>query len=95
MKLTNRKLLTGLSALLLTVGSATTQAAPFAFWNADGWTAMTLDTVNEDGQVGPGAGGQKFDAEGLYVKQSGNILSIGLQAGYNIVTGYVYDSVNP
>ena len=95
MKLTNRKLVTGVGALLLGLTSVHTQAAPFAFWSTDGWTAMNVSPANEDGQVGPGGGGQAFDAEYLYFKQSGNTLSIGLQAGFNLITGYVYTSPQP
>lgn len=95
MKLTTRKLILGMGTLLLGLTSASSNAAPFGFWAVDGWTPFTLTTAGEDGQIGPGGGGQPFDAEGLYFKQSGNSVSIGLQAGFNLITGYVYSSVNP
>lgn len=88
MKTLNRSLVTGLGALALTLTSVSAQAGALGFWATDGWTAMTLDTVGEDGQVGPGVGGQPFDAEGLYFKQSGNLLSIGLQAGFDLIDGH-------
>ena len=46
-----------------------------------------------DGYVGPGAGGQLFDAEYLFYKQSGTVLTIGLQAGFdlrNLANGYLH-----
>lgn len=101
-KLINRKLLA--SAGLLIASMATVPAAqagptgaPFSFFTdpGNGWTAMTLSTAGEDGQIGPGAGGQPFDAEYLFFKQSGSTLSIGLQAGFNLETGYVYHSASP
>lgn len=95
MKLLNRSLVTGMGALLLGLTSASSIAAPLGFWATDGWTALAIATPGEDGQVGPGVGGQQFDAEYLYFKQSGNTLSLGLQAGFNLITGYEYHSTNP
>ena len=94
-KLTQRKLLSVAGGLLIGLTSVSAQAGPMAIWSSDGWTAMTLTTAGEDGQVGPGGGGQPFDAEGLYFKQSGSLLSIGLQAGFNLETGYQWNSVSP
>jgi len=98
----NRKLVASAGLLIASMASVPAAyagpiGAPFSIFTdpGNGWTAMTLSTAGEDGQVGPGAGGQAFDAEYLYYKQDGNTLSIGLQAGFNLVTGYVYDSVNP
>jgi hypothetical protein len=47
------------------------------------------DGVGAGGFVGPGWGGQAFDAEYLYYKWSGSVLSIGLQSGFDLVTGVV------
>ena len=54
-----------------------------ALWSTDGWTQF----ADDDGIVGPGGGGQGFDAEYLYYKVEGSVLSLGLQTGYNVVTG--------
>lgn len=54
-----------------------------------GWTVVT----NDEGMTqGPGVGGQLFDAEYLLYKKEGNLLSIGLQTGFDISTGHVYYS---
>lgn len=90
MKLTTRKLIVGMGTLLLGLTSVSSNAAPFGFWATDGWTSFAVTPVNEDGQIGPGGGGQLFDAEYLYFKQSLNTLSIGLQAGFDIVDGHVF-----
>lgn len=63
-------------------------AAMLDFWTSDGWTAMDAeDGVGGGGYVGPGWGGQAFDAEYLFYKEEGNKLSIGLQSGFDILTG--------
>lgn len=94
-KMTHRKLLSVAGGLLIGLTSVTAQAGPLPLWSSDGWTAMTLATPGEDGQVGPGGGGQAFDAEGLYFKQSGTTLSIGLQAGFDLIDGHVNTSPSP
>ncbi|MBU4261577.1 MAG: PEP-CTERM sorting domain-containing protein [Proteobacteria bacterium] len=54
------------------------------------WTQIAAeDYVGPSGYVNPGYGGQDFDAEYLYYKRNGNTLSIGLQSGFNLVTGRV------
>ncbi|MBL4572250.1 MAG: PEP-CTERM sorting domain-containing protein [Gammaproteobacteria bacterium] len=93
MKLLNRRLITGLGALLLSLSSAATYAGPLSLWAADGWTLMSDPA--QDGIIGPGGGGQQFDAEGLYFKQSGSLLSIGLQSGFNLITGYESHAASP
>ena len=52
----------------------------------EGWTTFE-DNIDEDGEVVPGPGNQRFDAEFLLWKQEGNILHLGLQTGYNIIDG--------
>jgi PEP-CTERM putative exosortase interaction domain len=62
-----------------------------------GWTQFQDDNVNngngEDWVVGsavdPGFGGQSFDAEYLFYKLDGDTLSLGLQTGFDVVTGKV------
>ncbi len=90
MKSATRKLVIGMGTVLLGLSSVSSNATPFGFWASEGWTAFTLSTPGEDGSVTPGAGGQLFDAEGLYFKQvSATTLSIGLQAGFDLVDGHV------
>jgi hypothetical protein len=54
---------------------------PLAMFNT--WTIM----ADDDGFVGPGSGGQAFDAEYLFYKVDAGKLSIGLQTGFNISDG--------
>lgn len=56
---------------------------------ANGWTQFAEeDLVGSGGfYVGPGWGGQKFDAEYLLYQLNGNTLSIGLQTGFNLKRG--------
>jgi len=55
-----------------------------------GWTQIADDDgVNNGGYVNPGYGGQPFDAEYLAYKLVGNTLSIGLQAGFDLVDGHL------
>ncbi len=71
--------------LVLVVGlslvACNTFADPLSVF--DTWTVI----ANDDGPVGPGVGGQPFDAEYLFYKLEGTVLSIGLQTGFNVVTG--------
>lgn len=57
--------------------------AELGFWATDGWTRF----ANDDGELSPGVGGQAFDAEYLYYKYSSGILSLGIQTGFNVLTG--------
>ena len=53
------------------------------------WTQMSAtseDILGSVNQVHPGWGGQKFDAEYLFYKINGTVLSLGLQTGYDIST---------
>jgi len=52
-------------------------------FTGDGWNMF----ANDDGTLAPGYGGQYFDAEYFFYKIEGSTLSIGLQAGFNVVTG--------
>jgi hypothetical protein len=67
----------------------------FNFWSNDGWSSLkqygNTNNVNDDGGTAPGSGGQRFDAEYLFYKydSAANTLSIGLQAGFNLVTNKV------
>lgn len=63
---------------------------PFSIFANEGFSQF----ANEDGVVGPGSGGQDFDAEYLFYKydESSHNLSIGLQTGFNLETGKVYYS---
>jgi len=68
-----------------------TMAGPLSVWDST-WTQFQDDTPIEDyigggGFVDPGWGGQAFDAEYLFYKIEGNTLYLGLQTGFNIVTG--------
>lgn len=60
-------------------------ATPLALWASGGW----IQFADDDGTLGPGGGGQTFDAEYLYYKLNGNILSLGLQTGFDVVDGHV------
>jgi hypothetical protein len=54
-----------------------------------GWSVLaTEDQEGNFNYVDPGYGGQRFDAEYLLYKLEGNILSIGLQTGFDIVDGH-------
>ncbi len=49
----------------------------------NGWSEF----ANGDGTIGPGGGGQAFDAEYLFYKLEGNKLSIALQTGFDVADG--------
>jgi len=54
------------------------------------WTEMAAEDVTTY-KVTPGWGGQEFDAEYLFSKKEGNLLSIGLQTGFNVSSGLLAD----
>lgn len=87
-----------LPALFLTVimilGAYTkSNAVPLSVFNGNGWSKIAdEDRVQKNGWIGPGNGGQEFDAEYLFYKVEGNKLSIGLQTGFNVMTGLFTDS---
>lgn len=74
-------------------------AAPlnvFSGWNMlaneDGVGSSFGCSLSRADCVGPGYGGQKFDAEYLFYKLEGSQLSVGLQTGFDVIsdTGYVH-----
>jgi hypothetical protein len=75
--------------VVLALTAASAAAGPVSQWDAS-WTKLAADdTVGAGGFVDPGWGGQAFDAEYLYYKWDGAVLSIGLQSGFDLTTGYV------
>lgn len=71
--------------------TAAVQAAPLSVFN--GWNMLANeDGVGSGGYVGPGYGGQKFDAEYLFYKLEGTKLAVGLQTGFDVIsnTGYLH-----
>lgn len=85
-----KKLIKSALAVLF-VGASVVQAAPLSVFN--GWTQLAQeDGVGSGGYVGPGIGGQAFDAEYLFYKLEGSKLSVGLQTGFNVIsdTGYLH-----
>ncbi len=71
-------------------------AAPLSLWSSDGWQQFANDDgVGSGGYVNPGWGGQTFDAEYLYYKVTGSVLSLGLQSGFDLIDGKVtYSGTN-
>ncbi len=66
------------------------------FSSSNGWTefqvdpyadSRTEDWVSSDGFVDPGWGDQAFDAEYLLYKFENDIITLGLQTGFNIIDG--------
>ncbi len=83
-------LYSSLAALMLASGAATANLVkngPLDMWADGGWIQFADDDGYQkySGKVDPGWGGQRFDAEYFYYKLDGNILSIGLQTGFDIV----------
>lgn len=65
------------------------QAAPLSVFN--GWNQLANeDGVGSGGYVGPGVGGQAFDAEYLFYKLEGTKLSVGLQTGFDVISNNGY-----
>ena len=79
----------GISVAALFV--CTANAGVVSEFVGDGWTDITVgvgeDKTGSFNYVDPGYGGQNFDAEYLFYKIDNNILSIGLQTGFDIYTG--------
>ncbi|MCU7842501.1 MAG: hypothetical protein KZQ93_01530 [Candidatus Thiodiazotropha sp. (ex Monitilora ramsayi)] len=69
--------------------SLPSNAGLMGMWSANGWSQLDAeDGATESGFVGPGWGGQAFDAEYLFYKKEGSILSIGLQTGFDLSDGH-------
>jgi hypothetical protein len=81
------------AAVLLAVTPLITNAGLLGGGTWDGWSQAQSATLGED-QTGsfnyldPGYGGQKFDAEYFFYKFDGHRLSIGLQAGFDLIDGH-------
>lgn len=67
-------------------------------WNEFAYSGSAVTNyagvARSDGIVGPGGGGQKFDAEFLFYKfnEATNEISIGLQSGFDIIDGHYKSS---
>jgi PEP-CTERM motif len=79
----------GVAALALALAASPAMAGELTSeWV--GWTLVTEeDQTGNFSQVTPGYGGQAFDAEFLYYKLDGNSLYLGLQSGFDLVSGLV------
>jgi hypothetical protein len=83
----------GLKAVGFTLALALSlplNAAQLDMWDADGWSQIGADdSADNVWKVDPGFGGQAFDAEYLFYKfdEQEKVLSIGLQAGFDLVDG--------
>ena len=83
-----KKIIFVMLILMLAGFSFSAVAAPLSVF--DGWTMIADDDgVGGSGYVDPGWGGQDFDAEYLFYKLEGSVLSIGLQTGFDVVDGLV------
>ncbi|RZA06217.1 MAG: PEP-CTERM sorting domain-containing protein [Moraxellaceae bacterium] len=80
-----RAFLKSASAIAIMAMSATSFAGMLPVFN--GWTQIANDdTPGATYYVNPGYGGQAFDAEYLFIKQDGNLLSVGLQTGFDVIS---------
>lgn len=78
------------SAILLLLINPLAQASPVTEFTNGDWIQIGADDgVDIHGFVDPGWGGQKFDAEYLYVRLQDTTLSVGLQTGFNLDSGHV------
>ena len=71
--------------LACALSSSAIFAEPLSLWSTGGFTQFADD---EGHLSGPGVGGQTFDAEYFYYKLEGNVLSIGLQTGFDVQDGH-------
>lgn len=80
------KLIKSLLAVALVVTSSASFAGQLPIFSS--WTAFASEDQSGTGEyyLNPGYGGQKFDAEYLFYKLTGNQLSIGLQTGFDIIS---------
>lgn len=82
-----RKIQLGLAATCLAV-STMSYADAVSFWDTGDWNLVTEeDMTGSFNQPNPGYGGQAFDAEFIYYKVDANTLTIGVQTGFDIVSG--------
>jgi hypothetical protein len=87
-----KKILFLVFTIMLSVYSAANASPISIFSSSNGWTQLGNGDDGyriSDGYVNPGYGGQAFDAEYLFYKLQNHILSIGLQTGFDVVTGHV------
>ncbi|MEW6428967.1 MAG: PEP-CTERM sorting domain-containing protein [Thermodesulfobacteriota bacterium] len=92
----SNKLLTATLLTLIAGTSSLAEAAPLATFSnpANGWQQLADEDNASPGDgigvaVGPGLGGQAFDAEYLFYRMTGSLLSIGLQTGFDLGDGKV------
>ncbi len=84
-KMSTKQIIQGITVLFaITIGWQTAGATVIDKFTTDGW----IQFADDDGIVTPGGGGQFFDAEYFFYKKEGDILSIGLQTGFNIDDGF-------
>lgn len=85
-------IVTSIIATSLMAGSASAgliKNGALGMWASWDGQIADNDGYRSDGFVDPGWGGQDFDAEFLYYKLEGDILSLGLQAGFDLVDNHV------
>lgn len=56
---------------------------PAAVDNPGGWGSSTGQFAVDDGQIGPGAGGQNYDIEAMYAHVVGNTLYFAMATGFD------------
>lgn len=80
------RVLVGIAAVCMVTGTVSVAGADGlpAIYDTTEWTTFAVD---ENG-TNPGAGGQAFDAEYLAYKLDGNMLSLGLQTGFDLSDGH-------
>lgn len=74
--------LLGVTSMVCVAGNAV--ASPVSVFQTNGWIQFA-----DDEGIAPGRGGQAYDTEYFYYKTdlASNTMSIGLQAGFNLITG--------
>lgn len=78
-------------AIFLLVGNAMAITID-GFFDKGEWAGYYSeeDWVGADGYVGPGWGGQEYDVEYIGLRITGDIVTFGLQTGYNLKLGQDY-----
>lgn len=91
-----KKMFLSCSIVLASFMSVSSHAGIVSHFNSD-WTDITVspssgpaneDQINNFSRVFPGYGGQEFDAEYIFYRLDGNMLSVGIQTGFDIVDGH-------